>query len=167
MDAWAILGLVLFNAGIPLTVWWWRRVSRDEVLVRGIPARSAAPLFIALPAAFDVTLLASIITGHFSDALFLAVLMAGLALTLSTWVARFPAWAIPPNIRQPGRVTHDLGIYYVGERDGATEPYYVALCSCGWHGDTFPDREHADLQARHHRPELDPPLRRPGQVGAP
>jgi hypothetical protein len=165
VDTGLVLITLFLNATIPLTFWFWRSVSRDEYL-GFVPARSGAPLLLAFPAAVDATLLASAITGYRSERVFVAVLGAGWVLVLSTWIARFPAWAIPPKLRHTERMRHDLGVYCVDETEGAEEPYYVAICSCGWSGDTFPDREHAELQANRHRPEVDPQLRRPGDVGS-
>lgn len=166
MDTGLILITLFLNATIPLTFWFWVSVSRDQELARGIPARSGTPLFLVFPAAVDATLVASAITGYRTDKVFVAVLGAGFVLVLSTWIARFPGWAIPPKLRHPDRVGHALGVYYVDETNGAKESYYVAICSCGWSGDTFPDREHAELQANRHQPGLDPQLRRPGDVGS-
>jgi hypothetical protein len=164
VDVGLIIVVILLNATIPLSIWWWRTVSRDEDLARRIPARSGGPLFLALPLAFDVGLLASAIPGGGFDAGAGAVLCAAILLILSTWIVRFPAWAIPPKLRHPGHVKHDLGVYYVDDTHGATEPYYVAICSCGWNGDTFDDRHRAELQAKRHRPVVDPQLRIPGDV---
>lgn len=166
MDTGLALITLFLNATIPLTFWFWRSVSRDEDLYGGIPTRSGAPLFLALPAALDISLLASAITGYRSDRVFVVVLGAGFVLVLSTWIARFPAWAIPPKLRHPERAKHDLGVYYVDETNGAKEPCYLAICSCGWNSDTFPDREDAELQASQHQPAFDPQLRRPGDISS-
>ncbi len=44
-------------------------------------------------------------------------------------------------------------------RDGSYTPYYVAVCDCGWLGDTVPDAASAYEQAHEHAEQVDPEVR--------
>jgi hypothetical protein len=162
---WELLALVGINAiTIPLLYVWWRKVAWDDpYFVKGIPTRSAFPLLLSLPLSLDALWAgARMVSRHVGMIAFWAVMAAALGLTLSTWVARRPTWAIPPKLRHPTREDHDLAVYYVDASDGAKEPYCVALCSCGWTGDIFDHREPADREAVGHYPAESLELRRPG-----
>ena len=118
-------------------------------------------MMLSLPLAIDVLAVGSrLVSTDAGATACLAVFAIAGIVTASTWIARVPRWAIPPKIREPK--DHDAAVYYVSASDGAEEPYFVGICSCGWSGGTVSDRGDAEREARTHHPIANIELRRPG-----
>jgi len=63
--------------------------------------------------------------------------------------------------------THDLAVYDVrpdpADPKNQFEPYFIALCSCGWVGDGKDTGDEALADARTHKLDVDSVIRVPGQ----
>lgn len=54
----------------------------------------------------------------------------------------WPRWALPPwfhrsAARTAKRPKHIVTVYYAADAAAGTAPYFVAMCTCTWFGDTF------------------------------
>jgi hypothetical protein len=161
--------LSVFNLILPLAVRHWWTAARDEDEGGGVPTRSIVPFYVGGVLCADIVVLALLFpsgstASGFAISLALGVLGVGMILAFTTGFLRWPKWALPPKLREPSLVEHDLAVYHVDdEHAGRSGAYYMASCSCGWFGDPQTTHPEADRQARAHQPLVEPPLRRFGE----
>jgi hypothetical protein len=73
-------------------------------------------------------------------------------------------WTRLGRVRRHPTRKHNIAVYDTRPRAGDKhqfDPYYVAVCSCGWIGNPSKDVEEANHDARVHVPGVNPPLHRP------
>ena len=93
---------------------------------------------------------------------FAVLLLVGCAVgAIKLIKGTYPRDAIP---RWNG-VTHDVAVYDTrpdpGDRRNQFDPYFIALCECGWLGEPRDSSEEALHDAQSHNPLADTMIRRP------
>src|SRR5262249_31262558 len=91
---------------------------------------------------------------------------AGAVLDLALFCAAISALVLlKRDARLPGTGGHAVEVHHVlpdpHYPEDDFEPYFVALCECGWVGEPRDTREEAFADAREHDPRVEPQVGRP------
>ena len=92
--------------------------------------------------------------------------LAGLVgASASFWVLaavlrwRFQLW--PFESREVRGERHPVSVFHIDPPDKDYEPYFLAMCDCGWIGDFHDAAEPSFADARKHSPQVEPEIQRP------